>query len=167
MDACQASDIISKAPKQRRVPPDDHVARYCNPQRVIRDPNTDTIKGVFPQAFELRTNKKELYLSTHWMESFSEENDLQFQGVVAALRKKMEVVRPKAAIAKLNTGCVVRCGAMRGLAIEIRDRSNSHNPGYAGIYGMPLDNSDDLFLAQLADECCIEVRGVDEVTDES
>ena len=79
----------------------------------------------------------------------------------------MEVVRPKAAIAKLNTGCVVQCGAMRGLSIEIRDHSNSHNPGYAGIYGMPLDNSDDLILAQLADECCVEVRGVAEVPGES
>ena len=158
---------MSKAPKQRRVPPEDHVAHYCNPQKVIREPETDAIIGVFPQAFALRQEKNELYLSAHWMEFFAVDVDVQFQGVVAALRKKMEVVRPKAAIAKLNTGCVVRCGAMRGLAIEIRDRSNSHNPGYAGIYGMPLDNSDDLFLAQLADECCIEVRGVDEVTDES
>jgi hypothetical protein len=158
---------MSKTAKQRRredVPNTDHVARYCNPQRVIRDPNTHAITGVFPQAFALRPEIKESYLSTHWMESFAVEVDAQFQSVVAALRDKFVKVRPKAAVARLNVGCVVQEGAMRELSIRIRDRSNQNNPGYSGIYGMPRDNSDIEFLALLANECCIEVRGVDEVS---
>jgi hypothetical protein len=158
---------MSKAPKQRRredVPHKDHVARYCNPQRVIRDPNTNAIIGVFPQAFELRPKIKESYLSTHWMESFAVDVDAQFQAVVAALRDKLKIVRPEAAVARLNAGCVVQGGAMRELSIRIRDHSSRNDPGYSGIYGMPRDNSDVEFLALLANECCIEVRGVAEVS---
>ena len=158
---------MSKAPKQSRVPPEDHVAHYCNPQKVIREPETDAIIGVFPQAFALRQEKNELYLSAHRMEFFAVDVDVQFQEVVVALRNKNLILKPRGAIAKLNAGSVVEGGNMRGLSIEVRDRSNTNNPGYAAIYGMPLDNSDDLFLAQLADECCVEVRSVNQVTKES
>lgn len=161
---------MSKATKQRRredVPITDHVARYCNPQRVIRDPNTHAVTGVFPQAFALRPEKKELYLSTHWMESFAEDVDAQFQAVVTTLCDKLNIVRPEAAVARLNAGCIVQEGAMRRLSIRIRDRSNRNDPGYSGIYGMPRDNSDVEFLALLANECCIEVRGVAEVSGKS
>lgn len=158
---------MPKAPKKRPVPPENHVARYCNPQQVIRNPETDAIEGVFPQAFALRIEKNELYLSTHWMEFFSNEVGGEFQAVVTALCNKKFKVKPRGAVAKLNAGCVVQGGAMRGLSIDIRIRSNSFNPGYAGIYGMPPNNSDEVFLAQLADEFCIEVRGVTEVSGES
>jgi hypothetical protein len=158
---------MSKAPKQHRredVPHKDHVARYCNPQRVIRDPNTHAITGVFPQAFALLPKIKESYLSTHWMESFAVDVDAQFQAVVAVLRDKLDIVRPEAAVARLNAGCVIQGGAMRGLSIRIRDRSSRNDPGYSGIYGVPRDNSDVEFLALLANECCIEVRSVAEVS---
>lgn len=161
---------MSKALKQRRrddVPNTDHVARYCNPQRVMRDPQTGAIIGVFPQAFALRPEIKESYLSTHWMEFFELDVDAQFQAVVAALRNKLKIVRPEAAVARLNAGCVVQEGVMRGLSIRIRDHSNRNDPGYSGIYGMPRDNSDIEFLALLANECCIEVRGIDEVSEKS
>jgi hypothetical protein len=154
---------MPKPPAQRRrpdVPNSDHVARYCNPQRVIRDPITKAITGLFPQAFELRQEIKETYLSTHWMESFAAVVDTQFKKVVAALRKKHPNVRPLGAFARLNAGRVLQAGAARNLSIRIRDRSSSNDPGYSGIYGMPLDNSDLEFLALLAKECCLEVRGV-------
>lgn len=160
---------MSKAPKQPRrkdVPPEDHVARYCNPQRVIRDPNTNAIIGVFPQVFKLRPKIKEKYLSSHWMESFSPDVDAQFQAVVAALGKKL-TIEPKAAIARLNVGYVVQAGVMKNYSIRIQNHSKPNDPGYSGIYGMPLDNSDSIFLDLLATECCIEVRGVAEMSGES
>jgi hypothetical protein len=152
-------------PKQRRradVPHCDHVARHCNPQRVIRHPVTKAIEGVFPQAFELRVQKAEQYLSTHWVECFSAEVDAQFRGVVQALRAKRDVV-PNSAIARLNAGSVIIAGQARGHPIRIRDRSSADDPGYSGIYGTPRDNSDAEFLALLASECCVQVRGVREI----
>lgn len=157
---------MPKAPKQRRrpdVPNTDHVARYCNSQRVIRDPKTQAITGVFPQAFELRQKIKETYLSTHWMEFFAAVVDAQFKKVIAALRKKHPNVRPLGAFAKLNAGLVVQAGVGRELSVRIRDRSSPSDPGYSGIYGVPPDNSDLEFLALLANECCIEVRGVADI----
>ncbi len=97
------------------------------------------------------------------MESFAAVVDAQFKRVVAALRKKHPNVRPLGAFARLNAGLVVQAGAERGLSIRIRDRSVPNDPGYSGIYGMPLDNSDLEFLALLANECCIEVRAVADI----
>ena len=64
------------------------------------------------------------------------------------------------AFARLDAGLVVQAGAARKLSIRIRDRSMPNDPGYSGIFGMPLDNSDLDFLALLANECCIEICGV-------
>jgi hypothetical protein len=132
-------------------------------KRVIRDPKTRAITGLVPQAFELRQKINETYLSTHWMESFAAVVDAQFKRVIAALRKKHTNGRPLGAFARLNVGLVVQAGAARKLAIRIRDRSSSNDPGYSGIYGMPLDNSDLEFLALLANECCLQVRGVSDI----
>jgi hypothetical protein len=156
-----------KQPAYAPVPGADHVARYCNPQRVIRDPNTGKITGVYPQAFELRPKIKETYLSTYWMEcplaNAAANVDAQFLAVVTTLRRKHPNVRPEAAFARLNAGRIVQAGLARQLSIRILCRSKRNDPGYTGIYGMPLDNSDSIFLAQLANECCIEVRGVAEL----
>ena len=157
---------VHKQPRRKDLPTEDHIARYCSPQRVIRDPNTNVIIGVFPQAFKLRPKIKETYLSSHWMESFSTDIDSQFEAVAAALGKKLSI-EPKAAIARLNVGYVVQAGEKKTHFIRIRDQSTQNNPGYSGIYGMPLDNSDSIFLYLLATECCIEVRGVSEIRGES
>jgi hypothetical protein len=149
--------------ERREVPEADHLARHCNSQRVIRDPTTREIKGVWPEAFELRTKLEEEYLSTHWMEYFSRDDiDTQFQYVVQALRAKRDV-KANSAIARLKARLVVEAGKSRGHPIRIRDRSSATNPGYAGIYNMPRDNSDRELLAVLANECCIQIRGVDAI----
>ncbi|MGH7782365.1 MAG: hypothetical protein ACREO5_00750, partial [Candidatus Binatia bacterium] len=67
-------------PKQKRrpdIPDNHHVARHCNPQRIILSLDTDAIEGVFPSAFELRIELKEQYLSTHWMEFFGADIETQ------------------------------------------------------------------------------------------
>jgi hypothetical protein len=152
-------------PKQTRrpdVPHAHHVARHCNPQRVIRDQVTGQVRGVWPEAFELRVKKNEEYLSVHWMEYFATDTGTQFRDVVKALRKKRDVA-PNSAIARLNAGLVVRAGSSRGHSLRIRDRSSAIEPGYAGIYGMPRDNSDTELLAQFVTECCVQVRAVRDI----
>lgn len=152
-------------PRQARrpdVPHADHVARHCNPQRVIRHPVTRQVQGVWPETFELRVTKNEEYLSVHWLEYFSTNVDRQFREVVKSLRKKRDVV-PNSALARLNVGLIVRAGSLRGHSLRIRDRSSTSDPAYSGIYGMPRDNSDAELLALFATECCIQVRAVSDV----
>jgi hypothetical protein len=147
----------------QKVPDSDHVARYCNPQRVIRDPRTLAVTGVRPQAFELRPEIKETYLSTYWMEfppSDQATVDTQFRTVLTTLRRKHPNVRSNGAFARLNAGRIVQSGSSRGHSIRVLCRSKRSDPGYTGVYGMPLDNSDSILLAELANECCIEVLGV-------
>ena len=144
--------MARRKPKQARrpdVPHADHVARHCNPQRVIRHPVTRQVQGVWPEAFELRVTKNEEYLSVHWMEYFSPDIAPQFLEVVKALRKKRDLV-PNSAIARLNAGLIVGAGSLRGHSLRIRDRSSTSDPGYSGIYGMPRDNSDAELLSLLA-----------------
>lgn len=147
----------------QKVPDSDHVARYCNPQRVIRDPRTLAVTGVRPQAFELRPEIKETYLSTYWMEfppSDQATVDTQFRTVLTTLRRKHPNVRSNGAFARLNAGRIVQSGSSRGHSIRVLCRSKRSDPGYTGVYGMPLDSSDSILLAELANECCIEVLGV-------
>jgi hypothetical protein len=152
----------SKQARRPDVPHADHVARHCNPQRVIRHPVTHQVQGVWPEAFELRVPKNEEYLSVHWMEYFSTDIHLQFREVVKALRKKRDVV-PNSAIARLNVRVIVWAGSLRGYSLRIRDRSSTSDPGYSGIYGMSPDNSDAELLALLATECCVQVRAVRDI----
>jgi hypothetical protein len=71
---------------RRDVPAADHLARHCNSQRVIRDPITREIKGIWPEAFELRLNLREEYLSAHLMEYFARDDiDRQFRDIVQLL----------------------------------------------------------------------------------
>ncbi|HXT08513.1 MAG TPA: hypothetical protein VN715_16465 [Roseiarcus sp.] len=149
---------------RRDVPSQDHVARYCNPQRVKRDPKTRTIIGVFPQAFELRPQMTppEEYLSTYWMEAFSRELSDQYRGALAALKRKRGLA-PLGVFARLNVGAILTAGMQRSLPIRVRDRSSPSDPGYSGIYNMPLDNRDVEFLALLAEECCIDACIVREI----
>jgi hypothetical protein len=150
---------MAKPKKTRRdVPRADHIARYCNPQRVIRDPVTDAINGVYPQAFELRP--QETYLSASWLESFggNESSDYQFKAALRAFRAKLSI-KHSGALARINAGRIIDVGAERGHSLRVHDRSSKANPGYASIDNTPLDNSDLQLLATFADEC-IEIRCV-------
>jgi hypothetical protein len=156
---------MAKQKKQTRrdVSPDHHVARYCNPQRVIRDPVTKQVIGVFPQAFELRTARKETYVSAYCMETFSADDlKVQFEGVLAALRRKLTVAQA-AVLARLHAGLVVEAGVRCSLQIRVRDRSSGANPGYCGIEGMPPDNTNRELLQLFAAECCKDVRSVEDI----
>jgi hypothetical protein len=102
----------SSANARRDVPKEDHIGRHCNHQRLICDIDTKNIVGVFPEAFHLRTEKKEEYLSVHWLEYFKGTLNTQFKGVVAALRDKRNVGR-SSAIARLHVDLVLKAGLER------------------------------------------------------
>jgi hypothetical protein len=152
--------MVKQKQTRRDVPSADHIARYCNSQRVIRDPITDKINGVYPQAFELRP--KETYLSASWFESFGRDagHDHQFKSALEALRIKHRSVKSDGAFARLNAGRIFEVGAERGHSLRVRDRSSADDPGYASIENTPLDNSDLELLATFANDSCLEIRSV-------
>ncbi len=163
------SDTVAKKSKNKRkqvrrdVLQEHHVARYCNSQVVDRDPENNAIRGVFPQAFELKTNRGEEYLSLCQFEYFAGTLDAQFKSVLMVFRDKIANVRSASAIVRLNCGAILAAGTSRGHSLRMRDRSSDKNRGYAGLEGMPKDNSDLDLLGILANKLCLEVRGVQEI----
>lgn len=163
------SDTVAKKRKNKRkqvrrdVPGEHHVARYCNSQVVDRDPENNAIRGVFPQAFALKTKQGEPYLSLRQFEYFVGTVDAQFKSLLMVFRDKINNVRPVSAIARLNCDTILAAGTSRGHSFRMRDRSSDENPGYAGLEGMPKDNSDLDLLGILANQLCLEVRGVQEI----
>ena len=156
---------MAKPTKNERrpdVPNKDHVARYCSPKLVKRDPETRSVIGVFPEAFELKVNEE--YLSTRWIEFFrEEENSGQFKMALEAFRKTFQGVKPNGAFAKLHVGSILEAGKKQKCDIRVQDRSSLSNLGYAGIFGMPSQNSDALLLQLLATECCIETCQINDI----
>ena len=139
-----------RAPRKNAndVPDADHVARFCHPQRgVIRDPITKEIKGLYPEAFALRVDKNEQYLSMNHFEHFGPDVSAQFTEVLKVLRSKF--TNPKHAIARLNTKKVRDCGGDRH-EINVRKRGDKRDPSYVHCTGLPLDNSDRNLLIELA-----------------
>lgn len=146
--------------QQRRpdVPVEHHVARHCNFQCIDHDPLTGAVRGLFPAAFELKTAKKEPYLSLNWFEYFDCDLSDQYKRIVVALKAKRNVPAGSA-IARLNAGDIMDAGAARSLKLRLRDRSSDSNPAYVGLEGMPMDNSDETLIGLLV-KACLEIRKV-------
>jgi hypothetical protein len=145
--------------KRNDVPSGDHVARYCHPQRIIWDPVTGDLKGLFPAVFKLRDHlpKPETYISLNHFEHFGADIDNQFREILSVMRKKFKNP-PEPVVARLNSGRILSCGASRQRQLRLRRRANKTDPSYVALEGLPLDNSDEILLAKLASETCVEVR---------
>jgi hypothetical protein len=151
--------------RQRRrpdIPADEHVARHCNHQRVIRDRVTKQITGIYPQAFELRPQLKETYLSVNHFECLRGTLAAQFKEILAILRTKRSCGKDSA-LARLNAGEIITCGQERGHSLRLRASGSRNDPSYVQLLGLPLDNSDQLLLGNLAKRACVEVRAVSEI----
>lgn len=135
--------------RPNNIPPEHHVARYCNAQLVRRHPVTGVFEGVHPQALELR--KEERYLSTTWFEKFPGGTNSKLKGVLVALNTLLAKVKPLAAIVVLNVGKTQSCGQTRGHTIKIKPKANRKCSQYAGIWGLPADNHDLHLLASILD----------------
>lgn len=150
--------------KHLDIPSNHHLAKQCNPQRVIRNIETEAIEGIWSNVFELRPEKNESYISTYCMEAFGQNIDIQYKESVKSLRTiRKFTLKPKGAIARLNVGLIKIVGKERNHNLKVKDKSSKINPGYAGIYGMPKNNSDTLLLDLLAQKCCVEFRSIEEI----
>jgi hypothetical protein len=74
---------------------DHHVVRHIPYTLVDWDEQTGAIKGIFPQAFELK-EKDEGYLSASWREFFGGAKLRQLAGIAAFLGKTRKVTSKQA-----------------------------------------------------------------------
>ena len=153
-----------KQKKRADIPSNDHVGRYCNPQRIIRDPSSQQVLGVFPEAFALRAERNENYLSAHWMEKLAYGLTDQFGGVVDALNRKGIATKPRGGILRINAGTVVAVGLSLGHTLRVSPRPTETDPCYSGIFGLPPDNRDHNLLSQLAQKSCVAISSGGTIT---
>jgi hypothetical protein len=148
---------MANSPASNDVPAGHHVARYCHPQRgVVRDPGSREIVGLWPASFELRTKKNppETYLSLNHFEHFPGDLAVQYRDILAVMRSKFKNP-PEPVIARLSASKIIECGTGK---LRLRKRSTKRDPSYVALEGLPLDNSDKILLAELAEKTCVEVK---------
>jgi hypothetical protein len=109
---------------------DEHCAvRHVPFQLIDRDDN-ETVRGVFPQAFELRPGEE--YLSACWLEYF----DASYLGQLSAIAISISRTRKVTAKQAFATGKVgdikEACGEF-GLKIRVIHEPNEDNPAYVAV----------------------------------
>ena len=125
------------------VPDEDSVVRHCPSQLCIWE--GEVIVGVFPQAFELRKDLGEEYLSTSWLEYFPGSRTERLRSTVKAL-SAMRTVRKRHGMAIGNVAMIKSACNSFGLRIRIVNEPKDLNPAYAAIRRY---KSDDLSLLDL------------------
>jgi hypothetical protein len=141
----------NKLKKYQNIPDDNHVARHCSDQRLLFDEN-DQPYGVSPAHFELKGHIKETYLSCNWYENYGEDQRERLKKIGVFWRKFDWGKSGRAIIS--NVSKIKKTGQKFGIIISVKTVGTKAkaDPGYSGIYNLPLDNSNGDLLAALAEE---------------
>ena len=148
---------------QRDFRDDEHFVRLCSRQKQIRE-HDGTLRGVTWEAFSLRTNIKEDYLSGALLEHFQGTQREQAVAAVEAMKSAGMVFSDKHAVAVCSAGSIRGCGTKQKRKLRVRHEPNKKNASYSKVRGLPLDNSDNELLSLLAADsvvsctCVIELR---------
>lgn len=146
------------AHKVSNIPDDDHVVRRCprDKQLIVEG----EFKGINPSFFELRTYRKEDYLSCNWLEyfrsTFQENLRKTKEAILSKLLKPVEDV-DKAVV--LNVGKIKSISKSQGLNIRVL-HENKVDPSYSAIRGAPLDNSNRHIFEMWSREAITHIEGL-------
>jgi len=138
---------------------DAHVVRHVSKNLVDRDDDTGVIRGIFPQAFELRPTD-DGYLSAAWQEFFVGPKRKQVAGVAAFIGKTRKITLNQAFV----SGCVrdvKNTCADFGQKIRILHEPCDDNLAYAAIRRYQSDNLD--LLELLASEAWCDVTDAKDI----
>ncbi len=124
---------------------DHHVVRHITNALVDWDEQTGVIRGIFPQAFELK-EKDEGYLSASWREFFRGTKLQQLAGIAAFVGKTRKVTS-KQAFACGRVGDVKEACLEHGQKIRVTYEPDAEeNLAYAAIRRYQSDNMELLDL---------------------
>ena len=139
--------------KYSRIDDKHHVVRRCGYQFMERDVLTNKVVGLFPATMMLRTEIDERYLSVNKLEHCDGNKTEQLKAVVAIQRAKaIGKLSLKSGVAVLKTGRILEIGTGSGYRLVVRFTPNTDDPSYSRVSGLPLDNSDEILIANLTIE---------------
>ena len=139
--------------KYSRIDDKHHVVRRCGFQVIERDALTNEVVGLFPKAMMLRTDIREKYLSVNMLEHCEGAKIEQLKAVVTIQRSKFKgKLSLQSGVAILKTGRILEIGTGNGHRLVVRFTPKRDDPSYSRISGLPLDNSDEILIANLTVE---------------
>ncbi len=139
--------------KYSRIDDKHHVVRRCGFQVIERDALTNEVVGLFPKAMMLRTDIREKYLSVNMLEHCEGTKIEQLKAVVTIQRSKFKgKLSLQSGVAILKTGRILEIGTGNGHRLVVRFTPKRDDPSYSRISGLPLDNSDEILIANLTVE---------------
>jgi hypothetical protein len=114
--------------------------------------------GVLPDAFNRREHEE--YLSSTWLEHFSQEYEKGLCAAVAAIRQQLEV-KPRDGFTAGNVGKIVE--VCQGFEVRVRllHEGRAENMGYCAIRGIPRDHLE--LFEMLAAEAFTDTRVAEDV----
>ncbi len=139
--------------KYSRIDDEHHVVRRCGYQVIERDALTNKVVGLFPKAMMLRLEKDEKYLSVNKLEHCDGTKIEQLKSVVAIQRAKAKSkLSLRSGVAILKTGRILEIGTRNGYRLVVTFTPYRDDPSYSRVSGLPLDNSDEILIANLTVE---------------
>jgi hypothetical protein len=140
--------------KQRDFKPDEHFVRLCSIQKQIRNLAGDVV-AVTRDAFALRSNKFEDYISGACQEAFANESrDGLHEACNSILEGFSENAQQKRHTYVAYVTCadeIIEAGNQRKLSLRVRLEPKKTSAGYSAVRRLPLDNSDIELLQMLVD----------------
>ena len=122
----------------------EHLARYVRRKSIITDrKDRSTILGCFPDAFRLRADRNEQYLSTARMETYEGTPEEQVSAILTAMEVCGFKIEKGSGFVVGNVGRIKSvCASFRALHLPKYRR-----PAYAEAWGVPQD--DNLLLERI------------------
>jgi hypothetical protein len=139
--------------KYARIGDEHHVVRRFGNQVIERDELTNAVVGLFPAAMRLRVKIKETYLSANWLEHCNGTKVERLKVIAAIYRAIAKTpLSLESGISVMNAGRIRQIGNVHRRNLAVRHTPKRDDPSYSRVSGLPLDNSDDLLTASLAEE---------------
>jgi hypothetical protein len=135
-----------------KLPAEDHVVRYVR-KRLLRRDSDDNVIGVLPDAFNMREGEK--YLSSTWLELFSQEYEKGLSAAAAAISRQLDV-KPRDGFTVGNVGKIVETCEKFEVRVRLLNEGKPENTGYSAIRGVPRDHIE--LFEMLAADVFIDTR---------
>lgn len=132
--------------KYQKIPNDNHVARRCSQQRLVRSEEGEII-GVSPAFFRLRQELSETDLSCNWIEHINGSKEKQVAAVKESMMKLKGGKGSRVVISEVGVLCTIAERFKVKLICKTKGKKN--DPSYSGVYGLPRDNSNSELIAAL------------------
>lgn len=136
------------------LPAEDHIARYIRRRLIQFDNDTKIPVGIFPEAFQLRPNERDLSVS--WLECFEGNRKTQMKAVVEHSELKLNA---RDGFGVLQVAALTEICEKHGSKVRVLHEP-TEDPSHSAVHRYPRDN-----VAMEAELANAAARGLSLVAD--